>query len=51
MKVTRVYTYIKKGEEGLNSLACHYLQTITNAKRTVEWHGSRPHETWFKKRM
>ena len=31
-----MYTYIKKREEGLNSLECDYLQRISYAKRTVE---------------
>ena len=41
MRVTHVYTCIKKREEVLISLECHYLQTISYAKRTVEWHCSR----------
>jgi hypothetical protein len=41
MGATIVYTCIKKREEALSSLECHYLQTISYTKRTVEWHCSR----------
>jgi len=51
MRATRMYTYIKKREEGLNSLASYYLQTVSYSERTVEWHCSRPHETRYKKGM
>jgi len=30
------HTYMKKREEGLDSLECHYLQAISYAKRTAE---------------